>query len=63
MPRIGDHAGVVAMNKTFNFHKVVDALRFSYGLNYHQTGQWLIRRGHVKSMEEYERKLAEPEEA
>jgi hypothetical protein len=50
------------MSKPFNFHRVTDTLRFSYGLNYYQTGRWLIRRGHVKDMEEYERRLQEPEE-
>ena len=46
----------------FNFHRVVETLRFSYGLNYTQTGEWLIRRGHVKDMQEYERKLQEEED-
>jgi|TARA_Y100000401_G_C8318429_1_gene223859 hypothetical protein len=48
--------------KTINIHKIAEALRFGYGLNYDQVGRWLIRRGYVTDMEEYERKLAEPEE-
>lgn len=34
---------------------IAEALRFGYGLNYEQVGRWLIRRGYVTDMEEYER--------
>ena len=42
--------------------RIAEVLRFAYGLNYEQSGQWMIRRGYVSDMEDYERKLAEPEE-
>lgn len=48
--------------KTINIHKIVEALRWGYGLNYEQAGRWLIRKKLVADMEEYERKLQDPEE-
>ena len=47
----------------FDFPKVCEALRFGHGLNYEQVGRWLIRRGHVKDMEEYERLCRESDGA